>query len=1431
MGSRYNNKKFHIRSTNLHLLDILEDNYYMELGAVNLNLMTQLLEKKPIKLADFIYYDILNSGVGKITDDEISDIHYQINYLQNMRQRSSTSYFFLTCGVIKYYNAKKEEKFAPIVLIPVELNYQTLEIICSSEPIINRVLFRTLVRERGYSIDEETKYLDNLQQLKLNSVYAIDKTCINVATELDCSYDVTNYLTICSVTYPEFKYDRQRYMIDRSINEKDHSDITKTYFKKFKGILPTNAIQKYVCLKAQEGNNFCVDGRLGSGKTHTIMNIIGDAVARNKKVLYINQDLDQTWEVEKKLRQLGLGPYIKSLTYNKKDEIVNTKESIIKDTNVEQKEVIDEIYNFQQSLNYKIHGFQANDIFETLAILKNENPKITKIQIEQALERHEVMDIYETLKKIESLLSSITPYETNLWRNLQITSNNISSEELKNRTRSFYELQISINTFINKFCKKYSLSVPTNITDLYRFTAHLTSFSHVYPLLIWKKDKVREQVKESLNSIRTLTIIYNNVMNYYHNNINENYVPGTMTTILKGIIGQHLTSEDNKYIDTLIIENNKLQNLSDEIKVNIERISALIKEIYAYFDLKQIPSNFDSFANKLIDYLENKYSEISWYNQYLNDFPNFRMYQRMISENYQKFTNLREEKLIPYLINPSTFNFKQIENISFDKNFDKHIKEYFVFNKKVNKKQIPLIYQAIKEYITIGKELNSILSLDETKLNDSKLPTYESYWESFIQLFEFIKNLNEEETALFKTVTKKCVLKTISLSDVLRVLKTYKQEIYQLESLSTRLNDYKLYLEEKTIEEKIKDVKTINQYLESVLLLKKEIRKIFKSELKLTYKNIQDLINNDEKYIDVTKKLENTKKNDIKVLGPYYQGFDTDIISIGETISHLDDFLNRLLNNDVYDNLIENKLLDEMLTHIEELDGIYTEWFNKFRSFSTCFKGGQSSFQENAIVNNVKYLQEFINHINEIDPMIFVIDSLNDFTKYKLITLTEHIKDSKLINGVADRYLYSVLSDYKELALQQYPVLSDILSLEESFKIYNQNEINYCQRNLSKLYQKSLTKEGKIKTKKILFNNYEKLLDDTNKFTQIFIADLNVFNSNLELNRFDLVLLDDVHLANSNQYNRINETKQAILFGDSSFATSVTNNLMQRIENRNMITFNNRYIKMTHHFNNEWDYDNCYIYSPDLKISNDKVSSFDEFAGEVYNEYNKNPHKKINILVNNEDTRRQVYTSLVNILRKTNDSSQTLEILQRTIKIINTSYESVSYVDDVYILYNDYYDLYSSTKDRIFRNYVVVAKNIHVYYLSKKNDKERRTIEKDISSYLGQETMSSLEPVGIVKTFMNKLKNNNITFEKGFGIFDLYIKTKKDLPNIAITLIGKSQSNRYSLLEDYLFYHIQYQQNNWIINTYYILELVDHMDQIIKDLKKQLEEIENETHK
>lgn len=1435
MGKIYNNRKFHIRSANTHLLDILEDNYYMELGAVNLSLMTQLLERKPIKLADFIYYDILNSGIGQITDDKISDIHYQINYLQNMRQRSSTSYFFLTCGVIRYYNSSMEEKFAPIVLIPVELNYQTFEIICSNDPMINRVLIRKLLRDRNSDkeskdiIDKENKYIDEIQQVKLTNVLAIDDMCIKISNDLGCSWNVTNYLTICSVTYPEFKYDRNRYMIDRSINENNHADVIKTYFKQFKGILPTNTLQKYVCLKAQAGNNFCVDGRLGTGKTHTIINIMGDAISRGKKVLYINQDLDQTWFVEKKLRELGLGAYVKSLTYNKKEEIVYQKKTNVKPINTSQEQIINDIDEWTTALSKKIHGFSAGYIFETLTNLKNNNPKLTTIDIEQDLEKHEVLDIYDTLQKIELKLSTITPFENNLWKNLQITSNNILIDDLIERTKTFYDLQIEMNTYINSFCRKFKLNVPTNITDLYRFTTHLTSFNNVKPLLIWKKEEVREKTKESLNTIRNLTSIYQNLNNYYHNTVINTYKPGTAQLILKGLLGTYLKAKDTEHIDLLIKENNDLENLVNALNENIERLTALISEIYSYFGLKQLPETFSEFSNILINHLSNEYVELSWYSQYLNDFPNFRMYQREMSEHILKFDELRS-KFNQYLTNPSTFNLKTVINIPVDNHFEKTVKEYFNFSRKVSIKQKHEIINLVKDYILLGKEINAILNIDSKTLQTSGLETYEEYWQSYINFFTFVKSLNENDAELFKIAIRKCILKTVSKEDILRVLKTYRTEIYQLDSLTTQLHKYNLTIEEENIENKVKKIKKVNQYLQSVLLLKVQLRQTFIPKLALSYTNLETLIKNDEKYVEIHKKLEENSIEDQKLLGEYYQGFDTDIVSINETILHLEGFLKRLKAEDDYDIILENETFNQLLENIDRLNDFYSEWFIKYRSFSTCFKGGQSSFQDNPIQENVKELQKFINHLDEIETMVYVIDSINELFHYQLITLIEYIKDSKLIRDLSSKYLYSVLTKYKEQLLNKYPVLNDILGLQENFKLYSLNEENYCNLNLNNLRQKTLSKEGKIKSKKIQFNDYEKLLEETDKFIQIFIADLNVFNSNLELNRFDIVLLDDVHLANSNQYNRINETKQAVLFGDSSFATSVTNNLMQRIENRNTITYSYRYIKMTHRFNNDWALDNCYIYSPDFKISSNKVPTFAELAGKIVKCHEENPTKLINVLVNQEDTRRNIYTALVHVLKQDADSSEVLEILQHKIKIINTSYESVSYGDHVFIYYNDYYDLYPNTKNSIFRNYVVVAKNIHVYYLAAKNDKTKRLIEKDITSYLGQEIMSSKEPEGLVKTFANKLKLAGIKYENGFGSFDLYIKLNDD-KNLGIMIIGKNNLNRYSLLEEYIFFHDCYEQNNWDVKVYYSLDLINNMDQIIKDLKKVVEGKNNETNK
>ena len=93
----------------------------------------------------------------------------------------------------------------------------------------------------------------------------------------------------------------------------------------------------------------------------------------------------------------------------------------------------------------------------------------------------------------------------------------------------------------------------------------------------------------------------------------------------------------------------------------------------------------------------------------------------------------------------------------------------------------------------------------------------------------------------------------------------------------------------------------------------------------------------------------------------------------------------------------------------------------------------------------------------------------------------------------------------------------------------------------------------------------------------LYLADLNIFNSDLDVSRFDLVLIDDCHLSSTNKYDPINKCKQVILFGDKSFKSSVSNTLLQRIGDAPINQYLNRYVKMSPKFNNVWNNNNRYI--------------------------------------------------------------------------------------------------------------------------------------------------------------------------------------------------------------------------------------------------------------
>ena len=68
--------EYNIQSINTHLVNILEENYYIELGNVDIKVLDKLFSGHPVALSEIYYSDITANGIGRISDDVEADINY-----------------------------------------------------------------------------------------------------------------------------------------------------------------------------------------------------------------------------------------------------------------------------------------------------------------------------------------------------------------------------------------------------------------------------------------------------------------------------------------------------------------------------------------------------------------------------------------------------------------------------------------------------------------------------------------------------------------------------------------------------------------------------------------------------------------------------------------------------------------------------------------------------------------------------------------------------------------------------------------------------------------------------------------------------------------------------------------------------------------------------------------------------------------------------------------------------------------------------------------------------------------------------------------------------------------------------------------------------------------------------------------------------------
>lgn len=96
-------------------------------------------------------------------------------------------------------------------------------------------------------------------------------------------------------------------------------------------VVPADSSQHSVLVDVQRGENLVVQGPPGTGKSQTITNIIADAIASRKKILFVAEKKAALEVVSRRLTEAGLGPFclpLHSHTSNKREFLDGLKQRI-----------------------------------------------------------------------------------------------------------------------------------------------------------------------------------------------------------------------------------------------------------------------------------------------------------------------------------------------------------------------------------------------------------------------------------------------------------------------------------------------------------------------------------------------------------------------------------------------------------------------------------------------------------------------------------------------------------------------------------------------------------------------------------------------------------------------------------------------------------------------------------------------------------------------------------------------------------------------------------------------------------------------------------------------------------------------------------------------------------------------------------------------
>ena len=811
-----------------------------------------------------------------LTEKELQKRLFSLfQYYRTSVQDLGYNNLFLALGFVEWKQQKDNTTHkAPLVLVPIELSRRSVgspfKVQWTREDISLNLSLKHKLQEQGIILPEQNN-IENKNDL----MDYINKA--KRAIEFKKGWNVLSQAYISTFSFKKFVMFK-----DLSIENWDHiekSEIGRLFglsevdsFDSFDmksidndlnpidtfNVVDADSSQIAVIEDAKKGHSLVVEGPPGTGKSQTIVNLISELLANEKKILFVSEKMAALDVVKKRMDNVGLGSYCLELHSNKtrkRSFLDDLNKSLLKDkVTVDDYEDYEKLQQSTTNLNEYRHLIRTKygdtnlSIYDLIGMyeynyqeLERIGQRVYKFKL-PSLKNYSPQKRSELLSNIDEIAEIyklISPIKDNPWNYTNI--NYLSPDDIDNINFKSSEIDSHMEHVlhdIEEFSHKTNLQKPVKYGEIKKYIqqARLALSDQDYSLEDGKLKEIVDSVQEYQNN-------YNNGINI--NKIDIEPIKEKADQLLFKIRSSEISSDFMFHHEARVL----LSKIKEAYKLLQESpVKRALNDpdiVQKFYQFKSNKDSFTKFMNK--DYKRSKNELKSYYSHDVDDNTITEDFDNLFKWNddvngvintvlpYYSSNNLTAEKVIYELerliglfddlndINSKVSKifkrdyFKTLDDIEFHVDLlykQKELKKFIDENESVAKKyfkswnnidtdfsKLVSEYEGISKYVKEDNSNNVVIdsfSRDELKIIIDDL---EVKYDEIAEDYEYLNSLLH-----FKNKLSEKNINSIKLEDFNDIIQSITENIRSLSDWS-QFNAYCTQFKSNYTSEIIKLVK------------------------------------------------------------------------------------------------------------------------------------------------------------------------------------------------------------------------------------------------------------------------------------------------------------------------------------------------------------------------------------------------------------------------------------------------------------------------------------------------------------------------------------------------------------------------------------------------------------------------------------------------